>query len=103
MAKAVESMKKNRSVYSDVLQETYKDGEPRLMADIAADAKSWAKSADKRHEESKRVPLQKQLENVQKALYGKQERTAAPVKDPSEKSKMSDQMLKRVLKGYKSR
>ena len=104
MAKAVESMKKNRSVYSDVLQETYKDGEPRLMADIAADAKSWAKSAEKWHEESKRVPLQKQLENVQKALFGKQERTAAaPVKAPSEKSKMSDQMLKQVLKGYKGR
>lgn len=74
------------------------------MADIAADAKSWAKSAEKWHEESKRVPLQKQLENVQKALFGKQERTAAaPVKAPSEKSKMSDQMLKQVLKGYKGR
>lgn len=105
MAKAVESMKKNRSVYADVLKETYNGGgEPRLVAEIASDAKSWAKSAEKWHEESKRVPLQKQLENVQKALFGKQERTAsAPAKAPSEKSKMSDQMLKQVLKGYKGR
>lgn len=104
MAKAVESMKKNRSVYSDVLKDAYKDGEPRSMADIASDAKSWAKSAEKWHEESKRVPLQKQLENVQKALFGNQGRAAAAsVKAPSEKSKMSDQMLKLVLKGYKGR
>ncbi len=104
MAKAVESMKKNRSVYSDVLKDAYKDGEPRSMADIASDAKSWAKSAEKWHEESKRVPLQKQLENVQKALFGNQGRAeAAPVKVSSEKSKMSDQMLKQVLKGYKGR
>lgn len=104
MAKAVESMKKNRSVYSDVLKDAYQDGEPRSMADIASDAKSWAKSAEKWHEESKRVPLQKQLENVQKALFGNQGRAAAAsVKAPSEKSKMSDQMLKLVLKGYKGR
>lgn len=104
MAKAVESMKTNRSVYSDVLKDVYKHGEPRSMADIASDAKSWAKSAEKWHQESKRVPLQKQLENVQKALFGNQGRTAAaPVKAPSEKSKMSDKMLKLVLKGYKGR
>lgn len=81
-----------------------KTANPGLWLDIASDAKSWAKSAEKWHEESKRVPLQKQLENVQKALFGNQGRAAsAPVKAPSEKSKMSDQMLKQVLKGYKGR
>ncbi len=104
MAKAVESMKKNRSVYNDVLEDVYKDGEPRSISDIASDAKAWAKSAERNHEESKRVPLQKQLDNVQKTLFGKPERKMeTPAKTASDKSKMSDQMFAKVLKGYKVR
>ena len=97
-------MKKNRSVYNDVLEDVYKDGEPRSISDIASDAKAWAKSAERNHEESKRVPLQKQLDNVQKTLFGKPERKMeTPAKTASDKSKMSDQMFAKVLKGYKVR
>lgn len=102
LAKTVKAIQKNPSAYEFFLREGYdRGGNIKTLADVTNDAKESVEFSKKRVADTKRTPLQSQLEQVQENLYrasvaDRAEEAARPVK---RMDKMSDFNLKRVLKG----